>query len=77
MSTFDAFPAPAGSDTSASDLGRELGQAIARGLNALTWARREDQLPRLDPQSGLYEDDLLIEALVSAIGSIPGVRQLG
>lgn len=64
-------------DTAASKLGHGIANAIAGGLAALTWARREDQWPVLDPQSGLVEDLFLIEALTSAIAAIPGVRRIG
>jgi len=57
-----------------NELGRTLGGALAHGLGAVAWARREDQWPRVDAASGLVEDDFLLAALVAAIGSVPGVR---
>lgn len=62
------------SNTDAAKIGHGIARAIVAGLSASTWARKPDQWPRLDEASGLYEDDFLVEALVSAVGSIPGVR---
>jgi len=64
----------ASSNTDAVTIGHGIARAIVTGLSASTWARKPDQWPRLDEASGLYEDDFLVEALVSAVGSIPGVR---
>lgn len=60
----------------ASQLGHGIARAISGGLAALTWARREDQWPVVDPQSGLLEDAFLLEALTAAIEAIPGVRRI-
>lgn len=71
-------PSAGGSEknTQASELGLGIARAISGGLAALTWARREDQWPVVDPQSGLVEDMFLIEALASSIESMPGVRRI-
>jgi len=60
----------------AVELGHDIARAVFTGLSAATWARKGDQWPRLDELSGLYEDDFLLEALTTAIGSIPGVRAI-
>ena len=57
-----------------SDFGSSLGAALANGLGAVAWARREDQWPRVDADSGLVEDDVVLDALVAAIEALPGVR---
>lgn len=62
--------------TPASDLGLGIASAVSSGLAALTWARREDQWPVFDPQSGLFEDMFLLEALTSALDAMPGVRRI-
>lgn len=59
-----------------ASLGLGIARAISGGLAALTWARREDQWPVIDPQSGLVEDVFLLEALASSIESMPGVRRI-
>jgi hypothetical protein len=68
--------ASSNTNAAAAELGHGIARALSTGLSATTWARRGDQWPRLDESSGLYEDDFLVEALVSAIGSIPGVRAI-
>jgi len=53
--------------------GRSIAEAIARGLSSLTWARRPEEMPVYDTESGLYEDPYTMDALVRSIAAIPGV----
>jgi hypothetical protein len=58
------------------DLGREIANALSVGLSSLCWARRPEQAPVYNTEAGLYEDHYVVDALVRAIGAIPGVRAI-
>lgn len=55
---------------------RNLAGAIAKGMASLSWARSASEEPKLDRESGLWDDNVVLTALIDAIGSIEGIEAL-